>query len=70
MREIKDNNSMYTLNQEEIQMYLKDLRQIDVMTPAREKELSEIMCSENCTEEEKDKVNQLEWQNNSNFKGP
>ena len=39
MREIRDNNSMYTLNQDDIQMYLKDLRQIDVMTPEREKEL-------------------------------
>jgi len=37
MREIRDNNSMYTLNQDDIQMYLKDLRQIDVMTPEREK---------------------------------
>ena len=44
MREIRDNNSMYTLNQDDIQMYLKDLRQIDVMTPEREKELSNIMC--------------------------
>ena len=40
MREIRDNNSMYTLNQDDIQMYLKDLRQIDVMTPEREKESS------------------------------
>ena len=67
MREIKDNNSMYTLNQEEIQMYLKDLRQIDVMTPAREKELSEIMCSENCTEEEKDKVHKELLEGNLRF---
>ena len=39
MREIRNNNSMYTLNQDDIQMYLKDLRRIDVMTPEREKEL-------------------------------
>ena len=26
MREIRQNNSMYTLNQDDIQMYLKDLR--------------------------------------------
>jgi hypothetical protein len=54
MREIRDNNSMYTLNQDDIQMYLKDLRQIDVMTPEREKELSNIMCSNDCTQEQPD----------------
>ena len=43
MREIRNNNSMYTLNQDDIQMYLKDLRRIDVMTPEREKELSNII---------------------------
>lgn len=43
MREIRDNNSMYTLNQDDIQMYLKDLRQIDVMTP-KEKKSYRILC--------------------------
>jgi RNA polymerase primary sigma factor len=41
------------LNQEEIQMYLKDIRKIKVMTPDRERELSDMMCSGKCTEAEK-----------------
>lgn len=67
MREIKENNSMYTLNQDEIQMYLKDLRQLDVMTPDREKQLSEIMCSENCTEEQKEKIHKELLEGNLRF---
>ena len=35
----------FTINQEEIQMYLSDIRKIKVMTPEREKELSEMICS-------------------------
>ena len=31
------------LNQDEIQMYLKDIRKIKVMTPEREKELAEMI---------------------------
>jgi len=67
MREIKENNSMYTLNQDEIQMYLKDLRQLDVMTPDREKQLSEIMCSDNCTEEQKEKIHKELLEGNLRF---
>lgn len=37
------------INQEEIQSYLKDLRKIKVMTPEREKLLSELICSNNLT---------------------
>lgn len=50
-----DNQTKSTsaLNQEEIQMYLKDIRKIKVMTPDRERELSEMMCSGNCTDAEK-----------------
>ena len=35
--------SNYHINQEEIAEYLKDLRKLDVMTPAREKEISKII---------------------------
>ena len=58
---------MYPLNQDEIQMYLKDIRKISVMTPEREKELSELMCSENCTEEQKEKVHQELLEGNLRF---
>ena len=35
--------SNYHINQEEIAEYLKDLRKLKVMTPAREKEISKII---------------------------
>tara|TARA_R110001592_G_scaffold214974_1_gene468035 strand:+ start:1447 stop:2256 length:810 start_codon:yes stop_codon:yes gene_type:complete len=67
MREIKENNSMYTLNQDEIQMYLKDLRKIDVMTPDRERELSNIICSDNCTDEQREKIHKELLEGNLRF---
>ncbi len=67
MREIRDNNSMYTLNQDDIQMYLKDLRQIDVMTPEREKELSNIMCSNDCTQKQRDEIHKELLEGNLRF---
>lgn len=44
------------INQEEIQNYLKDLRKIKVMTPEREKELSELIGSKKLSSEEQKKV--------------
>jgi len=44
------------INQEEIQMYLRDIRKIKVMTPERERELSEIICSDNVTEAQKEQI--------------
>ena len=67
MREIRNNNSMYTLNQDDIQMYLKDLRRIDVMTPEREKELSNIMCSNECTQEQRDSIHKELLEGNLRF---
>lgn len=55
------------LNQEEIQMYLKDIRKIKVMTPDRERELSEMMCSGNCTEAEKHAIYQELLEGNLRF---
>lgn len=46
---MKDKNTGIPINQEEIQHYLKDIRKIKVMTPERERELAEIMKSENLT---------------------
>ena len=44
------------INQEEIQMYLRDIRKIKVMTPERERELSEMICSDNVTETQKEQI--------------
>lgn len=41
------------INQEEIASYLKDIRKLTVMTPERERELSERMLSGNITDNEK-----------------
>lgn len=49
-------NSSNPLNQDEIQMYLKDIRKIKVMTPERERELSKMICSEECTEQQKEMI--------------
>jgi RNA polymerase primary sigma factor len=44
------------LNQDEIQMYLKDIRKIKVMTPDREKQLAKKMLSNECTQQEKERI--------------
>lgn len=64
-----DNQTKSTsaLNQEEIQMYLKDIRKIKVMTPDRERELSEMMCSGNCTDAEKHAIYQELLEGNLRF---
>jgi len=55
------------INQDEIQMYLKDIRKIKVMTPEREKELASIISSENCTERQKEEVYQELLEGNLRF---
>ena len=45
--------SAIPINQEEISIYLKDIRKLKVMTPERERELSERMLSNNLTQREK-----------------
>jgi RNA polymerase primary sigma factor len=64
-----DNQTKSTsaLNQEEIQMYLKDIRKIKVMTPDRERELSDMMCSGNCTDAEKHAIYQELLEGNLRF---
>jgi RNA polymerase primary sigma factor len=49
---MKEKNNGLPINQDEIQLYLKDIRKIKVMTPQREKELSELMMSGNLSERE------------------
>lgn len=53
MEGIKNTNP---LNQDEIQIYLKDIRKLKVMTPEREKILSERISSSDCTDREKEMI--------------
>lgn len=53
---MKEKNSGIPINQEEIQLYLKDIRKIKVMTPEREKELAKLISSGVLTEKEKNKI--------------
>lgn len=55
------------INQDEIQMYLKDIRKIKVMTPEREKELASIITSKNCTNKQREEVHQELLQGNLRF---
>lgn len=55
------------INQDEIQHYLKDIRKIKVMTPERERELSELMKSNNLSEKEKEKIHQELLEGNLRF---
>jgi len=67
MRETKENTTTHPLNQDEIQMYLKDIRKIKVMTPERERELAEIMASEDCTPQQREMVEQELLEGNLRF---
>jgi RNA polymerase primary sigma factor len=53
---MKEKNTMTHINQEEIQSYLRDLRKIKVMTPEREKELSNIMINKKLSESQLKKI--------------
>ncbi len=48
--------SIIPINQEEIAVYLKDIRKISVMTPERERELAERMLSNNISEQEREDI--------------
>jgi RNA polymerase primary sigma factor len=53
---MKDKNTSAPINQEEIQIYLKDIRKIKVMTPEREKELATLMKSGTLSLSERKKI--------------
>ena len=55
---MKDKNLSIPINQEEIANYLKDIRKIKVLTPERERVLSERMLSDNLTIIEKHQIEQ------------
>ena len=59
--------SLSALNQDEIQMYLKDIRKIKVMTPERERELSERICSNNISQQERDCIHRELLEGNLRF---
>lgn len=53
---MKEKNLSIPINQEEIQLYLKDIRKIKVMTPERERELSNLMKTGNLSDTQKERV--------------
>jgi RNA polymerase primary sigma factor len=55
------------INQEEISHYLKDIRKIKVMTPERERQLSERILSGNITESETKKIHKELLEGNLRF---
>ena len=55
------------INQEEISIYLKDIRKLTVMTPEREKELAKIMLSGNVTPGQKEEIKQEILRGNLRF---
>ena len=59
--------SSIPINQEEISIYLKDIRKLTVMTPERERELSERMLSKDITEREKNEIKKELLEGNLRF---
>jgi RNA polymerase primary sigma factor len=55
------------INQEEINYYLKDIRKLKVMTPDRERELSELILSGKLSESEKNKIHKELIEGNLRF---
>ena len=64
MEETKSTNP---LNQDEIQIYLKDIRKLKVMTPERERVLAERIASEDCSQREKDAIQKEMLEGNLRF---
>ena len=64
MREI---NPSIIINQEEINLYLKDIRKIKVMTPEREREIAKKMKSGQMTDFEKNKIHREMIEGNLRF---
>ena len=64
---MKDKLSTIPINQEEIATYLKDIRKIKVLTPERERTLSERMLSSDLTLTEKHHKFKLKHRQNTIF---
>lgn len=59
--------SAIPINQEEISIYLKDIRKLRVMTPERERELAERMLSKDLSEREKHEIQKEILEGNLRF---
>ena len=64
---MKEKSSSISINQEEIQVYLKDIRKIKVMTPERERELAKMIATEGITQREKDAIHKELLEGNLRF---
>ena len=64
---MKEKNSGIPINQEEINLYLKDIRKIKVMTPERERELSKMIASGILTPKQIQEVHQELLEGNLRF---
>ena len=64
---MKEKNSGIPINQEEINLYLKDIRKIKVMTPERERELSKMIASGTLTPKQIEEVHQELLEGNLRF---
>ena len=63
----EETKSTNPLNQDEIKIYLKDIRKLKVMTPEREKALAKKISSEDCTEREKEQIQKEMLEGNLRF---
>ena len=64
---MKDKNTGIPINQDEIQHYLKDIRKLTVMTPERERELSEKMLNPKTSITEKEEIKKELLEGNLRF---
>ena len=64
---MKDKNTGPHINQDEIQVYLKDIRKLKVMTPERERFLAERISSNECTEREISQIQKEMLEGNLRF---
>jgi RNA polymerase primary sigma factor len=69
MERMKMEETKFTtaLNQDEIQIYLKDIRKLKVMTPEREKTLASRIISNDCSEKEKEQIHKEMLEGNLRF---
>ena len=63
----EETKSTNPINQDEIQIYLKDIRKIKVMTPERERFLAERISSNDCTIREKELIQKEMLEGNLRF---
>lgn len=64
---MKEKNSIIPINQEEISLYLKDVRRLKVMTPERERQLAERMLSGFLTQSEVSEIKKELLEGNLRF---